>query len=101
MNMKMKVEDLPKCQLVFRGHTVDGIDNEIIEEGDVFQVIAPRSKFHKVVGIFDGRGENTVRIYFKNEHGEFQSESIWPEHNYLTWADFSFKKINSLDEIIK
>lgn len=98
--MKMNVEDLPKCQLIFRGHTIEGIDNEIIEEGDVFQIIASRSKFHKVVGIFTHMREDYIVFHYNDMRG-YSIASIMPGIECLTWSDFSFKKINSLDEIIK
>jgi hypothetical protein len=99
--MKIKEEDLPKCQLIFGGHTLDGIDNTIIESGDCIRIIAPKSKYHKVICVFEKYHDNTIFIHYKDEFGEIKYSYIHPGEYYLTWKDFSFEKIEALEDINK
>jgi len=102
--MPWKPEDLPICSEVIFGHTLYGENNDKIQSGDLIQIIAPRSAFHKWVCIFDKVDDRTVWVMYnsgwKSSDGEswFNSQYINPLNERLTWEDFKFKKLNSLED---
>jgi len=103
--MSFNAEDLPICREVVTGHTlrIKDIDTDI-QQGDLMQIISPKSMYHKWIVIFDRVDTNwgcSVSFKFKREDGTISFEHICPEHLYLTWTDFKFKKLNSLEDAEK
>ena len=92
-------EDLPICIEVMTGHTLRNreIDTDITK-GDLMQIIAPKSPYHKWIVVFDEMFGNDVVVVYKNKDKEIKNLYICPSEYYLTWQDFKFKKLNSLED---
>ena len=95
-------EDLPICIEVLTGHTLRNreIDSDI-QHGDLIQIISPKSEYHKWIGVFDSMFGSNVVIKYKKEDGIISTLFIDPPSYYLTWQDFKFKKLNSLEDAEK
>jgi len=99
--MKLNVEDLPICEEVITGHFYYNKEGDKIEKGDVIQIIAPKSKFHKWICIFDYINDNSIHFMYNSGGIGLFRNYIWPGYEYLTWDDFRIVKLNSLEEAEK
>jgi len=105
--MKFNPEDLPVCEKVITGNFYFTKEGDKIEKGDLIQIIAPKSMYHKFICIFEQNYEYGINIIYKSINTETKDtvineySVIDPLVEYLTWADFKFVKLNSLEEAEK
>ena len=96
--MKLDPKKLPICQEVLTGRAYYNKEGDRIEEGDVIQIIAPKSKYHKFVCLFI-EFDRSLWVKYNTGQNEYPItvESIHPGGEWLTWEDF---KINVEDDWI-
>lgn len=83
---------LPICEPVREGAFMINESGERIEEGDIIQIIAPKSRYHNMICIF-AKIEDGIEIWY-NKGGEYPGAwaNVNPGEERLTWEDFKFVK---------
>jgi len=104
--MKFNPEDLPTCEKIITGHFYYTKEGDKIEKGDLIQIIAPKSMYHKFVCIFNWNTGYNISIIYKCllDDGTVMTtkwDCIDPPTECLTWEDFKIVKLNSLEEAEK
>jgi len=106
--MKLDPEKLPICQEVLTGHVYYNKEGDRIEKGDVIQIIAPKSKYHKWVCLFSIYSVNSIDVLYNTGMKDLSLtkpfiKGTWidPREEFLTWEDFKIVKLDSLEEAEK